>query len=190
MINHISLANFRAFKNAEIPLSKLNIFVGPNNSGKSSIISAVNLIAQNLKAGTKEYTLALNGPYVELGTFYDTVHGHTAKSVMSIGFVVDEYKYNYSYRYRPQKREIELIKAEMTGDGFRYQYTFGDSGVSQLVSSPEHKIQGFRPVQRSRVYGFNISHPLFQMTYRRVADEFGLETYKSLRNFLFKTSSN
>jgi predicted ATPase len=73
MLKTISLENFRAFKKADIELSWLNVFVGPNNSGKSSIISTISLIAQNAHSSSQRFSLALNGPHTQLGTFYETV---------------------------------------------------------------------------------------------------------------------
>jgi predicted ATPase len=187
MITSISLGNFRAFKSVDVPLSKLNIFVGPNNSGKSSIISAVNLIAQNIRTGTQEFTLALNGPYAELGTFYDAVHGHSAKPIMHIGFQIDEYKYDYRYRYRPQRREIELVRADISGGGFSYQYMTGDSGAIQTISSKLYSIDGYQPKQRARIYGFSFAHSLSQYSYKQLVDERNLETYQRLREFMFRS---
>lgn len=111
MLRSIKLENFRAFKQADIQLSELNIFVGPNNSGKSSLISAISLIAQNFRPSSQQYSLALNGPHTQLGTFYDVVHGHSARSTLTIGFSADEFLYSYAFRYRPGRREIELVKA-------------------------------------------------------------------------------
>ncbi len=39
MIEKIHAENYRAFEDLDIDLSKINLFFGPNNSGKSSIIS-------------------------------------------------------------------------------------------------------------------------------------------------------
>src|SRR5262249_46089444 len=114
MLKSLQLENFRAFKRADVQLSRLNFFVGPNNSGKSSIISAISLIAQNSNPSVRNYSLALNGAHTQLGTFYDVVHGHSARSAITIGFEIDAHKYSYTFRYRPQRREIELVKATIS----------------------------------------------------------------------------
>jgi predicted ATPase len=122
MLRSITLENFRAFKRADVDLSMLNIFVGPNNSGKSSIISAISLIAQNSRPSSQQYSLALNGPHAQLGTFYDVVYGHSAKSAITIGFSIDEIKYSYTFRYRTQRREIELVTANVSSEEFELNY--------------------------------------------------------------------
>ena len=40
-INRLAMQNFRNHKDTAIDLDKLNIFVGRNNSGKSSILAAI-----------------------------------------------------------------------------------------------------------------------------------------------------
>lgn len=48
MLTGISIHNFKCFTDAEISLSKLNLFVGANSSGKSSAIQALRLSLDNL----------------------------------------------------------------------------------------------------------------------------------------------
>jgi predicted ATPase len=134
MLKSLTLENFRAFRRADIPLSVLNIFVGPNNSGKSSIISAISLIAQNLRPLSQQYSLALNGPHTQLGTFYDVVHGHSAKSTLTIGLSVDDFSYSYTFRYRPARREIELVKATISDKELELSYQRTKGRVVRLKS--------------------------------------------------------
>jgi predicted ATP-dependent endonuclease of OLD family len=44
MISHLIIRNFRSIENVDIKLGSINAFVGPNNSGKSNIMAALNLI--------------------------------------------------------------------------------------------------------------------------------------------------
>jgi len=41
MIRRLRLENYRAFEKVDIPLTKVNLFFGPNSSGKSAILSAI-----------------------------------------------------------------------------------------------------------------------------------------------------
>lgn len=77
MIKNLTLKNFRAFKEQSFDFAKLNIFIGKNNSGKSSALSALNVIAQTIREQDLDGTpLILNGPYDQLGTFIDVVNGN------------------------------------------------------------------------------------------------------------------
>ena len=44
MINHLIIRNFRSIEDVDIKLGYINALVGPNNSGKSNIMAALNLI--------------------------------------------------------------------------------------------------------------------------------------------------
>jgi len=50
LLNKISLKNFKAFKEAEIEFKPITILIGPNNSGKSSLIQSIILIQQTLES--------------------------------------------------------------------------------------------------------------------------------------------
>lgn len=66
MINSLEINNLKCVKNLQMECSKLNVLIGTNSSGKSTIQQAVLLAGQNL-----ENVEGLNGKLVELGTFED-----------------------------------------------------------------------------------------------------------------------
>lgn len=85
MITRIYANNYRAFKNLDIPLSKINLFFGPNNSGKSSILSLLNLLSQTLLSSDTAVPLLLRGTKEDLGTYRDLVHRHNVNSQITLG---------------------------------------------------------------------------------------------------------
>lgn len=66
MINNISINNFKSLKNVQLNLGQFNLLCGTNASGKSSLIQAILLMAQN--NGT-DSEIILNGELVSLGEF-------------------------------------------------------------------------------------------------------------------------
>ncbi|RYH67902.1 MAG: hypothetical protein EON54_03615 [Alcaligenaceae bacterium] len=74
MFNKITLGNFKRFQNESVELRRLNIIVGPNNSGKSSLLSAFRLICQTLDSFDDQVPLLLNGPLGDFGTYRDLVY--------------------------------------------------------------------------------------------------------------------
>ena len=50
-ISSIKLKNFKAFQDYSVSLGSMNILVGPNNCGKSTILSAFRVLEQGLKTG-------------------------------------------------------------------------------------------------------------------------------------------
>lgn len=85
MIERLYAENYRAFPKLDIELSKINLFFGPNNSGKSSIISIINLLSQTEKSPDDKVPLLLRGTKEDLGTFRDLVHNHDLKKTVTIG---------------------------------------------------------------------------------------------------------
>lgn len=159
MLRSIKVENFRAFKRAEIDFSKVNVFVGPNNSGKSSLVSVINLISQNIRLNAQDSNLALNGAYVQLGTYIDVVNGHDPKSNISISFSIDKFKYEYEYRYRSHKREIELIKSSVS-DGDIYASYDKDGSPSKFVLKSLSENIEYRPGRvRVRFFGMYMFVP-------------------------------
>lgn len=118
MLDSLTLRNFRAFKEQTFRFRRLNIFVGKNNSGKSSALSALNLIAQTLKEQDLDGTpLILNGQYDRLGTFIDVVNGNHPRRKIGIDLEFDGYILRTEYKYRTQRRQIELSHFELNERG-------------------------------------------------------------------------
>lgn len=114
MLRKLVLREFRAFRNQEFKFSRINIFAGKNNSGKSSVMSAINLIAQTVK--DREIggpAILLNGQYEQLGTYIDAVHGNIARRPIGLDIDFDDYSLGLELKYRAQRRQIELQKFEL-----------------------------------------------------------------------------
>ena len=69
MFKKISLENFKGFSAVEIELSKLNVFVGENGTGKSSIIQAMSILKRSLGSSG----IVTDLPYVNLGSLHEIV---------------------------------------------------------------------------------------------------------------------
>jgi predicted ATP-dependent endonuclease of OLD family len=44
LIRHIRIENYRSIKRVDIPVNDMLALVGPNNAGKTNILSALNLV--------------------------------------------------------------------------------------------------------------------------------------------------
>lgn len=141
MIHSLKLKNFRAYRNQSFEFSRLNIFVGANNSGKSSALSAINFIAQSVLQGDLNAgPIAINGPFEQLGTFLDVVHGNRATT--PIGFeieygreAIDErHRIAFEIKYRSQRKETEISSFDYAFRGKKvYSYkTQKDSHVTRV----------------------------------------------------------
>lgn len=151
MINFITLRNFRAFKQQTFHFKKLNIFVGRNNSGKSSALSALNVLAQTIQDTDLDGTpLILNGHFDQLGTFIDVVSGNISRRKMGIDISFDNFLISTEFKYRTQRRQIELVNFELSQDGnSKYKYFEAKDSYDIHVNGNrfENIFQGYRKIR-------------------------------------------
>lgn len=85
-LNSWTLGGFRAIRDeTQLELGGLNLLVGANSAGKSSVLHSILLTAQTLAAPTADRPLVLNGPQVRLGWADDCVHEEAGNEI-TIGF--------------------------------------------------------------------------------------------------------
>jgi len=168
MLRSLSLKNFRAFKSQHFDFARINIFVGANSSGKSSAMSAINFIAQSiLQRDIADNPLSFNGPFEQLGTFIDVVHGNRANTPLGMDFTYGRHKspghrISLELKYRKLKRQIEISNFEYhNGQKAIYEYRTKKDGYNlflggrqfeSLVPSVQKKRPDFRllfPIDRN-----------------------------------------
>jgi predicted ATPase len=141
MITGLYLHNFKAFDELSLPLRPITVILGPNNSGKSSILAAVRLLVQTVESFDPDVPLLLTGIMGDLGTFKDVVFGNHRGRPFKIGFSVHPNEYRISrleikpganlaeswksieddstlelmlaYKYRARRRELILDSSEL-----------------------------------------------------------------------------
>lgn len=68
---------FRAFKDTGwIEIKPITIFIGPNASGKTSLLQPFLILGQTLESADESLPLMTTGDYVNAGTFRDIIHNH------------------------------------------------------------------------------------------------------------------
>lgn len=88
-ILELELKSFKRFADAKIDLgSPITVLLGPNSSGKSSIIKAILALKQTASPTNENETLATQGEYVDLGVYRDYVHEHKVESKIQLGTTI------------------------------------------------------------------------------------------------------
>ncbi len=82
MLEALHIHGFKCFDTVEIPLRRINIFSGPNSSGKSSAIQAFLLLCNN---ALKNSSSPLNGMWLRLGTFDECRNHRTNARTFRVG---------------------------------------------------------------------------------------------------------
>jgi predicted ATPase len=76
MITKLNLTNFKAFESANVTLKPITIFLGPNNSGKSSVLAPFRMLSQTIQSYDPTVPLLLNGIMGDFGTYKDVVYAN------------------------------------------------------------------------------------------------------------------
>jgi predicted ATPase len=131
MLSGIRLGQFKAFEKLSIPLKPITVFLGPNNSGKSAIISAIRLLAQTAQSFDFSVALLLNGSMGDFGNYRDIVHGNGSRRniEIEISFLTsltsskrdhldsDEVILSLTYTYDQQRRKVILLQSTVCHNG-------------------------------------------------------------------------
>lgn len=150
MIQNLYAKNYRAFPELDLDLSKINLIFGPNNSGKSSIISTFNLITQTLLSSDQNVSLLLAGSKEDFGTYSDIVYEHNVQNDITLKFTckfsMDKIRFGrrrvtlsenlegsveLQYGYMPKRHEIVLKKVTYSHQELNYVAIFEKSKTSK-----------------------------------------------------------
>lgn len=125
MINELRISQFKAFREAAIELRPLTFFLGENNSGKSSILAALRLLAQTIQVQDLTIPLALSGLFGDFGSFRDVVYGNHRGRPIGLGITVQDKRrrtrpissIDAEFKYRVQRRETVLRSTTLRAEG-------------------------------------------------------------------------
>src|SRR6267143_3117771 len=108
MFSELHLTNFRSFKDSgRIPLRRLNILIGANSSGKSSLLYSFLLLKQTLEDPNPENFLVTNGRLVGMGGFDELAVGHSTPDGIGLRMSVsNRYFVEHSKRYAYFQSEL------------------------------------------------------------------------------------
>lgn len=211
MITKLYLENFRAFKRATVDMSKINLFFGPNNSGKSALISAINLVAQTIKSADIDADILLTGQFEDFGSYYDIVFNNDVSNNIKIRieaeiivptryFVTskrggrllrfgEEKQRGYieiTLGYRKYRHEVQLINSELgmyEEDGSLIALKTRRNKLGKHVIED---IQGLGEIEASRINQMvdvrNILPEVYPIRVMSVRDEYYLKLRK-MQNF-------
>lgn len=85
--SRVRLRNVKCYRDSgDIHLKPLTIILGPNNSGKSTILNSFQLLSQTAASPNASNTLITSGPLVDVGSYYDLLHRGEANEDKKIEF--------------------------------------------------------------------------------------------------------
>lgn len=118
MITKINIDNFKSIKHIEIDTERLNLFMGLNGMGKSTVIQSLLLLRQSYK-GSKFKELVLNGELAEIGRGRDAMYNFAEKEEIRFDMQFWKNKKSNSleliYSYDPLSDVLKLTKKSSEG---------------------------------------------------------------------------
>ena len=85
MLTNIRLRNMKALKDTgDLNIKPLTLLIGPNSAGKSTVLQALLMIKQTVDSRDLGNPLAINGPWVEMGSFRDMIRGRDTDGNLDI----------------------------------------------------------------------------------------------------------
>jgi predicted ATPase len=83
----LRIKNYRGFLDEEFDFSRVNILIGENSAGKSSIFKFLLSLKQSLRSpNNTDYNLTLSGDDADLGNYYETIYNHETDRNLSFSF--------------------------------------------------------------------------------------------------------
>src|SRR4051794_14823165 len=119
MITRVALRNFKAFQDAEINLSSLNLFTGLNGMGKSTFIQSLLLLRQSENRSPYESKgLILKGGkngLIDIGKGKDAYNINATSDFIQFEIDVDYKPYiDTSYQYIAQTEVLPQIESRVS----------------------------------------------------------------------------
>ena len=129
MINELEIKNFKCFQSLKLELKPLNVLMGLNGMGKSTVIQSLLLLRQSYQENGLS-GLKLNGKYIMLGNGSDVLSERAEEERLAFNVKEDAGSLIAHYDYIPEsdllpncQLENEIIENEksvLLGDGFLY----------------------------------------------------------------------
>ena len=108
------LRNFKSVEDQELSFGPLNVLVGSNSSGKSSLLQSIVLWVQAAQAQSSGLPFPLNGPLMRLGNFDDVVHADAIEEGATLG-IGGEFGISFprGFRARPETAQSTFRGAQV-----------------------------------------------------------------------------
>lgn len=187
MLSSFCLKNFKCFENTDrIKLSPITILVGPNNSGKSSVISALNILSLTSSSEDKNIYLKLLSKEYDYGTFKDISFNHSEDNIIEFSLIaplprkkkfidIEDFiegrkvKLILRYGYLKQRKEIYLESLSLhdnIGEFFNLIEDRYSKRINTVIRDTPSKINrkiSSSCYKRGLVYGWRFNYEIYKV---------------------------
>ena len=104
MINHITIENFKSLKKIDADTNNLNLLMGLNGMGKSSLIQMLLLLKQSDNLDKK--IIDLNGALINIGLGRDALYQFSSEDFILFGLSLDEFEFSWKLNYQADNDKL------------------------------------------------------------------------------------
>lgn len=123
MITALRIRNFKCLADTgRLSIRPLTFLVGPNSSGKSSIVQSLLLLRQTVESRDLKNPLSINGPYVQLGSYPDLLFMQDYKARLQIEI---EFRTRFRHFLRPVLKDATAVESQEYFNGINFDVEFG-----------------------------------------------------------------
>jgi AAA15 family ATPase/GTPase len=98
MIKSLNISNFKSLRTAKLPLGKITVLTGSNNSGKSSFIYSLLALKNTITNPNQSIDGCLTLPFINLGGFQQTVTNKEEDKQIGLEIVCEEDDIEVAYK--------------------------------------------------------------------------------------------
>lgn len=152
MLTGLRLKNFRSIsESGEVRLANLTFLLGPNSSGKTSLIHALRVARQTVDSRDQQVSLVLQGSYVDLGTYSDLAYQHDTNLPLNIEFSWQQSPHLFRFGANRIAKEFDLSHL-MISTEFQYnRKTWETYPVLQRITNANGDFVAEK-VRRNKLY--------------------------------------
>lgn len=110
-----NIKNFRSFENQSFSFSKINVLIGENSSGKSSLLKFFLALKQTLsQAHSAETNFAFSGQNADLGNFSEAIYYNEDDRNLEFSFTIHQYDpYFFGFVKQLKLGSLRRIKSSL-----------------------------------------------------------------------------
>lgn len=110
MITHLTVRNFKALQQADVPLRPLSLFTGLNGMGKSTLMQVILLLKQSYQQQSMaRLGLMLNGDLVEVGTAQDVLNVGAEEDEIAFSLKLSDGKWPYYWQFSAASSTSDVL---------------------------------------------------------------------------------
>lgn len=142
MITGLRIQNFKSLEDTDwLPIRPLTFLVGPNSSGKSSVLQSLLLLKQTVSSKDTTTPLATTGYYTpNLGPYPDFIFEHKAGKLLTISF-------SFRPLLMPPKSVLEPLELrELNEISVKTVFGYNKAATKIYLQSAEFELSAYRMI--------------------------------------------